>query len=171
MSSMDCFTQAPVCRPIGGDGNGHRLSGHGAAPRAVVSEGRVHLGNHPIRRVWSAKAVVAIATGAYKVALLMFASILSMFLGAIWFVDAVVFAGFALEEAAQIVGGAIVVGVGSSWRGLKTGRTTSPALRYRLAAPAYAARGPFRGMMPPRLAWARPPWACRVLGFLAGLLV
>ena len=61
---------------------------------------------------FGAKAVVAIATGAYKVALLMFASILSMFLGAIWFVDAVVFAGFALEEAAQIVGGAIVVGVG-----------------------------------------------------------
>ena len=61
---------------------------------------------------FGAKAVVAIATGAYKVALLMFASILGMFLGAIWFVDAVVFAGFALEEAAQIVGGAIVVGVG-----------------------------------------------------------
>ena len=61
---------------------------------------------------FGAKSMVAIATGAYKVALLMFASILLMFLGAIWFVDAVVFAGFALEEAAQVVGGAIVVGVG-----------------------------------------------------------
>ena len=61
---------------------------------------------------FGAKAVVAIATGAYKVALLMFASILAMFLGAIFLVDAVVFAGFALEEAAQIVAGAIVVGVG-----------------------------------------------------------
>ena len=56
--------------------------------------------------------VKAVASGQKNLAVLMFASILGMFLGAIWFVDPVVFKGFALEEAAQIVGGAIVVGVG-----------------------------------------------------------
>ena len=54
---------------------------------------------------FTVKTSVAIATGAHKVAVLMVACVLAMFVCAFLFDDHQVFSGFTLENAAQAVGG------------------------------------------------------------------
>ena len=61
---------------------------------------------------FGAKASLAVAGGAFKVAVLMVGCILTLFTCAVLFVDHVVFAAFVLESTAQVVGGAVVVVVG-----------------------------------------------------------
>ena len=55
------------------------------------------------------KCAIAISGGALKVALLMVASVLTMFVIAALFVNAEVFKAFVLENTAQVVGGVIIV--------------------------------------------------------------
>ena len=61
---------------------------------------------------FGAKATIAVAGGALKVAVLLVASVLAMFMTAMHFVAPEVFNGFVLETTAQVAGGAVVVVVG-----------------------------------------------------------
>ena len=61
---------------------------------------------------FGAKASIAVAGGALKVAVLLIASVLLMFSVALYFVPQAIFTAFVLETTAQVAGGAVVVVVG-----------------------------------------------------------
>ena len=61
---------------------------------------------------FGAKGSIAVAGGALKVAVLLMASILTMFLTAVHFMAPEAFTASVLENTGQIVGGAVVVVVG-----------------------------------------------------------
>lgn len=61
---------------------------------------------------FGAKASIAVAGGALKVAVLLIASVLAMFMVAMHFVPVEIFSAFVLETTAQVAGGAVVVVVG-----------------------------------------------------------